>query len=114
MENRIKKLLEEKIQRGEPMEAFYNPYSDNADLKKAFVEEIRKFLLVGTHSNSETRRILVNITPDNLQKIINNHYIFTRFYFSLDYKNELHFSYCAGQDYIVERKIMRNIVTKEY
>ena len=114
MENRIKKLLEERIQKGEPMEAFYNPYSGNSDLKNAFVEEIRKFLLIGTHSNSETRRILTNITPSNLQRIINNHYIFTRFYFALNYNNELHFNYCAGQDYIAERKAMREIIVKEY
>lgn len=114
MEKEIKEFLKEKEKRGENKEIFYNAYFNNEDFKKYFVEKIRQFLLVGTHSNSETRRILTNITPSNLQRIINNHYIFTRFYFSLGWDDEIHFNYCAGQDYIAERKAMREIIVKEY
>lgn len=114
MENEIKKILMEKFENGGNKELFYSTYYNNEEIKKYFVEKIRQFLLTGTHSNSETRRILTNITPSNLQRIINRYYIFTRFYFSLGWDHEIHFNYCAGQDYISERKIMRNLIVKNY
>ena len=114
MENEIKKFLMEKSKNGGSKELFYSPYYNNEEVKKYFAEKIRQFLLTGTHSNSEAQRILTNITPSNLRRIINNYYIFTRFYFCLGWDNELHFNYCAGQDYISERKIMRELIVKNY
>lgn len=113
-EQEIKKFLQEKIKKGEPKELFYNPHYNDEELKKYFIEKIRCFLLKGTHSNSETTRILRNIRPDDLMRIADNYYIFTRFYLTLNHKNNVSFNYCAGQDYIFERKQMREIIIKKY
>lgn len=79
-----------------------------------FIEYIRRFLLEGTHYNSETHRIIANINPYDLHAITRNFYIFSRFYFDMDSNGNLYFNYCAGQDYIAERRAMREIVIKKY
>lgn len=114
LENQIKEEIKRRIENGKPRELWYSPHYNNTDFKNYFIEEIRTFLLKGTHNNSETTRILRNISPDNLIRIIDNHYIFTRFYITLNHKNKISFNYCAGQDYIAERKAMREIIVKKY
>lgn len=114
LENQIKEEIKRNIEKGKPKEIFYNSHYNDIELKKYFIEQIRTFLLKGTHNSSETTRILRNIRPDDLMRIVNNHYIFTRFYLTLSRKGYVAFGYCEGQDYIVERKAMREIIIKEY
>lgn len=114
LEKQIKEGIEKNIENGKPREIWYSPHYNNTDLKLYFVEEIRSFLLKGTHSNSETTRILKNINPYNLMNICDQYYIFTRFYLTLNHKNKISFNYCAGQDYIAERKTMRELIIKKY
>lgn len=112
MEN-IKNLINKQIEEKGIKELWFDNYKLDYDIKLIYVENIRRFLLNGTHANSETRRILTNINPQRLLHIIQNHYIFTRFYaYIVD--NVVKFNYCAGQDYIAERRAMREIIVKEY
>lgn len=106
--------LKKRINEGKPKEIFYNSHYNNKEFKQYFIEEIRTFLLHGTHSNSETTRIIKNISPNDLMSICDNYYIFTRFYITLNHKNKISFNYCAGQDYASERKAMRKIIIKNY
>lgn len=68
IENQIKETIENNIKEGKIKEIWYNPHYNCEEFKRYFVENIRTFLLHGTHSNSETTRILRNINPERLQK----------------------------------------------
>lgn len=104
----------EYIKKTERKEIFFNELwkisEDKEELRRLFAEGIRKMALENTKNNSKNRIILVNINPNRIYEIASKYGIFNRFYITENNK----VNYCTGQDYIEERKAIRNLLVKSY
>lgn len=85
---------------------------EKEEIEKLFANYVREFALEGTRKNSNNRRILEYLNIYDILSTMKKYGIFNRFYCYFNNNDELKFAYCAGQDYISERAIVRELLVK--
>ena len=113
MKKRIKKYMEE-IERDN---LFFSQLwkieneEEREQIELLFAEYVLKLVKKGTRENGNNRRILDSMNEWDTLRIMRRYGIFGRIYCRF-YNDELLFNYCADQDYISERGIMRKLLVQ--
>lgn len=115
IEKNIEEYIKEYMKKTNRKELFFSEIfkiNPKEEIEKLFANYVREFAKTGTRKNSNNRRILEYINIYEIISIMKKYGIFNRFYCYFNSNNELKFGYCACQDYISERGIVRELLVK--
>lgn len=84
---------------------------DREEIELYFADYVLELVKGGTRHNSNNRRVLDYMNNYDVLRIMKRYGIFGRVY-CREYNDKIIMSYCAGQDYTSEKRIMRELIVK--